>query len=113
MTPLSNMSGCCREDHRQQEDYRQQEEERSIKYAELFGLRSIRIVQNSSVYRVPFLVRGYCASFDDYWTKWIDQLGPHFDLRANNIKDGDHLAGILVECYREFKKTVSFADGFV
>ena len=83
--------------------YRRSEMNRvSHRIAYLFPTLLCRIYIDDVMYDVPYVVRGHCDDFEEYWSRWILQCGPTFDLKENNVYSGDRLERIVKRCYNEF-----------
>ena len=83
---------------------------RSRKLTELFPTVQCIIRVGDNTYYVPYMLRGHCDNFEEYWSKWITQCGPEFDLKANRIYTGEQLEYIVKGCYREFCNMLKSAD---
>ena len=81
-------------------------ERRSKVYFDLFKFHKIPCYAKCEKFMMPFLVRGYCGNFDVYWSAWMEQIGPNFDLKANRVTDRKLLEELLEQCYKEWKDTM-------
>ena len=77
-------------------------ERRSQVFSDYFGLATVPCYVDGQVYQLPFMVRDYCGSFDDYWDCWMDQIGPSCDLKGNRVGSTKLLEKILKVAYDEY-----------
>ena len=83
---------------------------RSRIWAKAYPNRPLKLETDVGIFHIPFLVKGHCDNFTQYWDRWFTQIGPFFNLVDNNITSGERLESLLLLCYNQFQNIMQHPE---